>query len=200
MARPNFENIKTGSEFNTWYWLKEEMVAICKQLNLPSTGRKFDLRDRIMYALDNNGEIMATVKKKTISKFNWTKSELTPDTIITDNVTFGQNFRGFMVDQIGENFSFNIAFMDWVKNNPGKRLGDAVHMWTQIEERNKNPDFKTEIAKNNMFNQYTRDFLSDNPNLGVKDARNYWLLKKKLPTKNGFIEYHKSDLKLSPKK
>lgn len=29
MERPRFEHIKSGKEFNKWYWLKEEMVDIC---------------------------------------------------------------------------------------------------------------------------------------------------------------------------
>ncbi|MEM0934180.1 MAG: SAP domain-containing protein, partial [Bacteroidota bacterium] len=46
MQRPDFENIESGQEFNRWYWLKEELIEICKRSGLPSHGRKFDLRDR----------------------------------------------------------------------------------------------------------------------------------------------------------
>jgi len=197
MARPNFESIKTGKEFNQWYWLKAEMVDICKQLGLPTAGRKFDLRDRIMYALDHDGALKPEPKKKKhTSKFNWAKSELTSDTVITDNVSFGPNFRRFMKAQIGAKFSCHSDFMDWVKANAGQTLGDAVDMWFQLEKRKDDPAFKRTIADNNMLAQYTRDFLQDNENKTLVDAKKYWILKKQLPTTDGFVRYERSDLEL----
>ncbi len=196
MSRPAFEHIKSGKEFNRWYWLKTEMIEICKRSGLPSTGRKFDLRDRIMYALDNNGATKPIKKLKKTSRFNWAKAELTRETVITDNISFGPNMRRFMKQEIGEHFSFNTDFMDWTKANPGKTLADAVVKWKALRDRNKDPSFRRTIAANNMYNQYTRDFLDDNPNMGPTDARKYWLLKKQLPTEDGFIRYAKRDLDL----
>ncbi len=199
MSRPDFEDIKTGREFNQWYWLKEELVDICQRSNLPTYGRKFDLRDRIMFALDNGGKVKPEPKKeKTRSKFNWAKSELTVDTRITDTITFGPNFRRFMKNQIGPKFSCHSDFMDWVKSNAGKTLKDAVEEWNSLERRKENPGFKRDIAENNMYSQYIRDFLEDNPNYTIKDVKKYWLLKKQLPMKNGLVKYEKSDLELIP--
>ncbi|MEM9857682.1 MAG: DUF6434 domain-containing protein [Bacteroidota bacterium] len=198
MERPDFENITSSAEFNSWYWLKEEMVAICKQSGLPAHGRKFDLRDRIMFALDNKGRIKPEVKKKKpTSKFNWAKAELTLDTVITDNVSFGPNFRRFMTGEIGDKFQCHSDFMDWVKSNTGKTLLDAVHQWNALEKRKEDPDFRRKIADNNMYSQYVRDFLDDNPGYTFKDVKKYWLLKRALPTKDGFIRYEKSDLTLA---
>ncbi|MEM7550995.1 MAG: DUF6434 domain-containing protein [Bacteroidota bacterium] len=197
MSRPNFEDIKTGKEFNRWYWLKEEMVEICKNSGLPISGRKFDLRDRIMYALDNKGEVKPARKKtRKKSKFNWAREELTRETVITDNVSFGPNFRRFMQNQIGVKFSCHSDFMDWVKVNEGKTLDDAIQAWNDLESRKINPEFKREIADNNMYSQYIRDFTEDNPNCTFKEVRKYWLIKKELPTNNGFVRYERSDLKL----
>ncbi|MBN7814579.1 DUF6434 domain-containing protein [Algoriphagus pacificus] len=197
MGRPDFESIKSGEEFNKWYWLKEEMVAICKSSGLPSTGRKFDLRDRIMHALDNNGELKAEPKKQNPrSKFNWAKADLSLETKITDNVSFGPNFRTFMKSQIGNSFSCTSDFMDWVKENEGKTLENAIQKYHQLEKRKEDPNFERKIADNNMFNQYTRDFLKDNPEKNIDSVRKYWMLKKQLPTKDGFVRYEKSDLNL----
>ena len=161
--RPKFEEIKTGKEFNNWYWLKEEMVEICKSSGLPSNGRKFDLRDRIMFAIDNDGKLKPEPKKKKrTSKFDWAKSELSLRTIITDNVSFGPNFRRFMKKEIGNKFICHSDFMDWVKTNEGKTLEDAIAKWIDLEKRKEDPNFKRKIADNNMLAQYTRDFLKDN--------------------------------------
>ena len=197
MKRPQFEQIKSGQEFNQWYWLKAEMVEICKRSGLPSTGRKFDLRDRIMFALDNNGKLKLENKKvKASSKFNWAKATLTPETRLTDNVSFGPNFRRFMKNEIGNKFSCHSDFMDWVKSNAGKTLADAIEKWHELEKRKEDPNFKRAIADNNMLSQYVRDFLEENKNCTLKDAKKYWLLKKQLPTKDGFIRYEKTDLQL----
>jgi len=197
MPRPPFEEIKSGTEFNTWYWLKAELVEICKQAGLPSQGNKFELRDRIMYALDHKGQVKSEVKKrKPTSTFNWAKSALTLETKITDNVSFGPNFRAFMKHHIGLKFSCHSDFMDWVKSNPGETLEKAIAQWKILENRKQQPGFKRDIAANNMYSQYTRDFLEDNPNKTLKDAKKYWLLKKELPMENGFVRYHNSDLKL----
>ncbi|WP_289030313.1 DUF6434 domain-containing protein [uncultured Algoriphagus sp.] len=197
MSRPNFEDIKSGEEFNNWYWLKEEMVAICKKTGLPHTGRKFDLRDRIIYALDQPGKVKHVPKKqKTKSSFNWVKESLTLETKITDNVSFGPNFRAFMKSQLGDKFSCHSDFMDWMKSNVGKTLQDAIEQYRLFEIRKKDPNFKRSIAESNMYNQYTRDFMKDNPNESLKNLRRCWMLKKQLPTKDGFVRYERSDLEL----
>lgn len=198
MNRPEFEQIKSGAEFNKWYWLKEELVDICKRAGLPSTGRKFDLRDRIMYALDNNGRLKPEAEKpKAESKFNWAKAELSLETIITDNISFGPNFRRFMKSQLGNQFSCHSDFMDWVKKNQGKSLAEAAEAWIALEARKKDPNFRRDIASNNMYNQYIRDFMDDNPGTALSAARACWLLKKEMPSENGFIRYDRSDLKLA---
>lgn len=197
MERPKFENITTGAEFNNWYWLKAEMVDICKQANLPYIGSKFELRDRIMYALDNDGQIQPIPKKvKPISKFNWAKEELTLQTVITDSISFGPNFRRFMKSQVGNKFSCHSDFMDWCKTNIGKTLQEAILQWQALEERKKNPNFKREIAEHNMFNQYIRDFLEDNVGKTFSEAKATWDIKKTLPMKNGFVKYETTDLQL----
>lgn len=193
-SRPHFENIQSGSEFNQWYWLKAEMVEICKILNLPYSGGKFELRDRIIYALDNDGKLLDKPKvKKVTSKFNWAKEKLSLETIITDSVTFGKNFRGFMTAQIGNHFSCHSDFMDWVKANPGKTLQEAVLKWEELERRKEDPTFKREIAQHNMLSQYVRDFLEAHPELAFKDALAAWKLKKEMPMKDGFVKYEKGD-------
>ncbi len=197
LGRPDFENITSGAEFNTWYWLKEELVAICKNAGLPSQGRKFELRDRIIYALDNKGKLKPEVKTRKKSKFNWAKATLTPETFITDSISFGPNFRNFMKRQIGDKFSCHSDFMDWVKANEDKTLAKAVEQWFALEARKKDPEFRRDIADNNMFNQYTRDFLDAYPEKTLKEARKYWLIKKALPMDNGFVRFEKTDLDLA---
>jgi len=196
VSRPEFEHIKTCQEFTKWYWLKTELVEICKKLSLPRTGRKFDLRDRIIDALDNKKPQNKKVQRSAKSTFNWAKSNLTLETIITDSVSFGPNFRSFMHTQIGKKFKCHSDFMDWVKSNEGKTLKDAVETWHLLEKRKEDDSFQRTIAPNNMLAQYTRDFLRDNKGCTISDVKKYWNEKKRIPTQDGFIRYEKSDLDL----
>ena len=197
-TRPDFPLIASGEEFNRWYWLKEEMVDILKAIGLPYTGGKFELRDRIMYALDHEGSLKPAEKKaRPQSKFNWAREVLTPDTLITDNVSFRPNLRRFMKGEIGPKFSCHSDFMDWVKENPGKTLEDAVKAWEDLEARKKDPTFKRDIADHNMLAQYVRDFLADQPDKSLKDALQFWNLKRHLPMENGFVRYASEDLHLT---
>jgi Domain of unknown function (DUF6434)/SAP domain-containing new25 len=197
MQRPNFTDIKTSEEFKRWYWLKSEMVDICKAAKLPTDGGKFALRDRIIYALDNQGAVMPSDKKqKSQSNFNWAKANLSLETVITDNVSFGPNFRQFFTQHIGNQFVCHSDFMAWLKKNTGKTLQDAALKWQELEDRKNNPHFKRDIAEHNMLAQYVRDFLADNTDKTFKDALKIWAIKKQLPMDNGFVKYHKSDLGL----
>ena len=80
-----------------------------------------------MFALDNGGKIKVKPKAdKPKSRFNWAKSELTLTTEITDNISFGPNFRRFVKSKIGDNFTCNSDFMDWVKSSIGKTLKCSI--------------------------------------------------------------------------
>ncbi|MEM9338929.1 MAG: DUF6434 domain-containing protein [Bacteroidota bacterium] len=198
MERPDFSVITSGEEFNQWYWLKEEMFQICKESGLPTSGSKFELRDRIMFALDHDGAILSVPKKKKpTSSFDWANERLTLHTFITDNVSFGPNFRKFMASQLDQKFSCHSDFMHWVKMNVGKTLEDAVTEWKRLEDRKKDPAFKRKIADHNMMSQYVRDFLADNKGKTTKEAVHFWKAKRKMPTDDGFIRYHRSDLDLT---
>ena len=195
--RPDFSEISSGAEFNRWYWLKSELVDLCKTTGLPYSGSKFELRDRIMYALDNDGKLLPRVaQQRPQSRFNWAREKLDLDTLITDNVSFGPNFRNFMKAQIGTKLSCHSDIMDWVKAHPGKTLGEAVLQWQYLEQRKEDPQFRRNIAAHNMLSQYVRDFLADQEGASFKMALACWKRKRQLPTDDGFVRYAPEDLAL----
>ena len=204
-TRPNLSDIISAKEFRRWYWLKEELVNYCKSKSISSRGNKFEVADRIAEYLETGQIIKSESKSKSKSKstpgktkasqFNWAKALLTLETVITDNLTFGKNFRGFMTEQIGSKFVCHSDFMDWVKANVGKTLSDAVEAWWELEARKKDPNFKRKIAPQNMLAQYTRNFFADNPNKTHADMMRCWKLKKALPNQ-GKVVYETSDLLL----
>lgn len=197
IKRPDFSELKSSEDFLKWYWLKSEMIELCGILGLPHNGQKFDLRDRIAYALDHGGALMPQDKKsKAKSHFNWARAQLTLETKITDNISFGPNFRRFMKSEIGPSFQCHSDFMNWVKGHVGSTLAEAIEAWHQLEQRKDDPSFRREIAPYNMYNQYLRDFSDANPGLSLQEAKLCWAAKKQLPMKNQRVQYEDSDLNL----
>lgn len=196
MIRPDINEIETGAELKRWYWLKEELVDFCKRTQLSYVGAKFDILERIAKALDKGAISTENTTKeiKPTSKFVWSKSFLTLDTVITDSYTNGPNTRKFFKQQCGDKFHFSIPFMDFMKNNCGKTLQDAVNEWHRLNEQSKDKNFKSEIPASNQYNKYIRDFFADNPTMTLKQARHFWKLKRSLPL--GRHIYEKTDLKL----
>jgi hypothetical protein len=198
--RPDLINIGSGTEFKQWYWLKEELVVMCKELQVSYSGSKADLTNRIAdfidFGLKRKLDSNKVRGKKKVSKFNWARSSLNLKTVITDSYTNGPNTRAFFKIQCGKEFSFTIPFMDWMRENVGRTLEDAVMEWRKQYQERKDPNFKSVIPPSNQYNKYIRDFFDDNPGKSIREARHYWMLKRSLPGKH---IYEKSDFDLKPK-
>ena len=126
-------------------------------------------------------EVTETKKSKPASTFDWANETLTPETTITDSYKNGPNSKRFFKEYCGKKFSFNVAFMNWMKTNAGKTLKDAVTEWERLEELIKSGRYKAEIPAGNQYNKCIRDFFADNPDKNITDARHYWKLKPALP-------------------
>ncbi|MDX1959044.1 MAG: DUF6434 domain-containing protein [Leptospiraceae bacterium] len=195
MKRPAINKIKNGDELKGWYWLKQELVDFCKVSKISYVGSKFEILERISTFLEKSVvEINKASSYKQTSKFDWSKSKLNLDTIITDSYANGQNVRIFFKKHCGDKFHFSIPFMSFMKNNCGKTLQDAVNEWHRLNEQKKDKNFKSQIPEGNQFNKYIRDFFEDNPNMTIEQARHFWKLKRSLPLRRHV--YERSDLKL----
>lgn len=196
-ARPDIRSISTGAELRRWYWRKDELIERARQVGLKTSSGKFVILNRIAHFLDT-GEKECPGDRKTpsASQFDWHSAELSENTFITDNYKNTQNVRRFFKNAIDDSFKFNIAFMDWIKANVGKTLGEACTAYLEFRNLARKPDFRTSIKSHNQFNQYTRDFLDDHPELGMDDVRKIWALKILKPSENGRHIYERSDLDL----
>jgi hypothetical protein len=198
-ARPDITSITDSAELRRWYWLKTELVAEAKRRGLRTTGAKFAVLDRLAHLLDTGETVLPGDAKPGVrSKFDWHSAELSPQTVITNSYRNSQNVRRFFKSQVGPAFKFNIAFMAWMRANVGKTLAHAVAEYRRQDARTTRRGHKTQIAEHNQFNQYTRDFLADNPDLGLSDVRHFWALKRQQPSDDGRHRYAPSDLLLEP--
>lgn len=64
-----------------------------------------------------------------MKQFDWHADEITRDTVVTKNYKSTQNVRRFLIQQCGENFKFDRAFMAWIKDSTPKTMGDVAEAW-----------------------------------------------------------------------
>ncbi len=183
--RPDLKNNLDGAAFQSYYYLKEELVQFCRQEGLQSTGGKADLTQRIAYYL-NTGEKLVNKPK---SKVSTDIGNITEETIIERDFICSEKHRAFFRQKIGNGFSFNVLFQNWLKSNAGKTYRDAIAAYHQILADKKNK--KTEIGKQFEYNTYIRDFFAHNDGKSLDDAIKCWKYKKGL---QGHNRYEKFDL------
>ena len=192
--RPTLDKSISVQDFREFYWLKEELIAFCKQENLKRAGSKIEIAARIEYYLQTgNAPKQTKTHKKRTANFDWNTELLTPQTVITDNYKNTQNVRQFFEGQIGKSFKFNVPFMNWLKSNIGQSLQEAVQAWHHIQQAKKSSQQPKEIAPQFEYNRYLRDFLADNPDKSRAVGIQLWNIKKKL---RGKTVYERADLTL----
>ncbi|MGN1130495.1 MAG: DUF6434 domain-containing protein [Ruminococcus sp.] len=185
VERPALDKNLDSKTFRNFYYLKEELVEFCRKNNLPVSGGKLEIADRIAHFLDT-GEVLSASATRKKSK---AISDISLDTKIEHDFVCSENHRAFFKKYIGDRFSFNVAFQKWLKSNAGKTYRDAIIAYSQILEEKKNK--KTTIDKQFEYNTYIRDFFADNQGKTLNEAILCWKYKKQL---QGHNRYEKSDL------
>ncbi len=191
--RPKLTSDIPLNEFKSNYWLLEELKEFCRTNGLNTAGGKLEISSRIELLISKGINANTnSAKKRTTSHFDWSSEKLSYNTLITDNYRNSENVRAFFKEAIGRHFKFNTEFMNWMKRNAGKTLNDAAEAWKEIKERQKDPNYQSDISPQFEYNKYIRDLLKDNPGLTIKEAIICWKEKKKLPVPK---KYHKDDLR-----
>lgn len=183
--RPSLAPGLDSAAFRSFYYLKEEMVAFCRDNGLPASGRKLDIADRIAHFLDT-GEALQVVpvqKERASVDAIHEGMEIKPDFVCSEK------HRAFFKEKIGKGFSFNVAFQKWLKTNTGKTYAEAVEAYHQLQAEKKNSP--TTIDRQFEYNTYIRSFFADNQGLRLEDAIRCWKHKKSQP---GHNRYEKADL------
>lgn len=186
MERPILSKQLDSTTFRSFYYLKEELVSFCQENELPYTGGKIDIINRIAHYLDT-GEIIAvpSIGNKKARR----TGVISEDDFIESNFVCSELHRAFFKEKIGPQFTFNVMFQKWLKNNAGKTYADAIAAYYQIIAEKKHG--KTKIDKQFEYNTYIRDFFADNQGKTLEDAIRCWKYKKGL---QGNIRYEASDL------
>lgn len=138
--RPQFCQIKSFEEFSKYYWYREELQAICKQLGIDSSGMKLELNHNIEEYF--KGNLIRRKQRKPVSSSNRRAQSAADDVPLTLETSlieckfcFSQRFREFFSAQTGiKNFKFNtdmVATAKKVKDDGDKSftLGDMLEIF-----------------------------------------------------------------------
>lgn len=183
--RPILDRNLDSNTFRDFYYLKEELVNFCRENDIPVSGGKVEITDRIAYFLDTGKILPAQTERKRTT----TISVISEDSKIEANFVCSEKHRAFFREHIGSGFSFNVTFQKWLKSNTGKTYKEAIAAYYQILEDKKKG--KTKIEKQFEYNTYIRDFFADNKGKSLEEAIKCWKYKKQL---QGHNRYEKSDL------
>ena len=182
--RPELSRSLDGKTFQNYYYLKEELIAFCRQEGLQTTGGKDVLTERISHYLDCGIKLTSKTSSRSADV-----SDITEDSLIENDFICSQKHRAFFEERIGKGFTFNVVFMKWLRSNAGKSYSDAIKEYNSIIEKKKKE--KTIIDKQFRYNTYIRDFFADNKGRTLEDAIICWKYKKGLL---GQPKYEKEDL------
>ena len=157
-VRPPFSEIKSYEDFSKFYWYREELQHICKQLGISSSGTKAELNQNIAEYFKGN-----IVRRKKIKKSpKATATDITLDTKLLEcGFRFSQRFRDFFAQQTGtKNFKFNADMVATAKkvkedNDTEFTLRDMLGIYhgTKVYAKYDNSSCQ--------WNKFLKDFCAD---------------------------------------
>lgn len=183
--RPELRKGLESEEFRAYYYLKEELVAFCKEMGLQSTGGKQELTERIAHFLETGEKL----RNKSHIKHSVSIREITLDSVIEESFVCSEEHRAFFKSVIGEGFSFKVSFQKWLKENSGKTYKEAIVAYQELQKKSK--DQITNIDSQFEYNVYIRDFFKANKGRTLKEAIKCWKYKK---GQKGHNKYEAQDL------
>lgn len=187
--RPVLDKTLSSETFCSFYYLKEELTAFCRQNGLPTCGGKLELTQRVARFLATGEVTPPPPAPKRRAANRRALGELTEATKIEPDFVCSQVHRVFFKEKIGRGFSFNVAFQNWLKENTGKTYGEAIEAYHRIVRQKRAEP--TAIDRQFEYNTYIRDFFADNQGQPLQAAIRCWNYKKALP---GHNRYERTDL------
>ena len=143
--RPELSTNIGSATFLEYYYLKEELVAFCRENGLPVSGGKIELTERIAHFLDT-GVIVNNSSKRLQRKVS-ADFVITPSSIIEDNIVCSEKHRAFFKKEIGEAFSFT-----------GASSGNQAAL-----------SFSTDACPMEASSKYPANVTSNNPSLPAEE-------------------------------
>lgn len=153
-TRPPITPSLTLSEFAGWYWLKTDLVAICRTFALGNTGSKLELEDRIRRHLSGVAPKAASTRSRIAGEM---PSVFTPQTIIGKGWRCNPALGAYLRKVCGDGFHFNATMRDFIHNGAGHTLAEAAVCYRASMQPG---NAKRPISRQLEYNQHFRDFFA----------------------------------------
>lgn len=115
-ARPPITPALTLSEFKSWYWLKTELVTLCRSFGLSPSGCKLELEGKIQRYL-SGGALTVSVGRKTVGEM---PAAFTPQTVIGKGWRCNPALGAYLRKVCGRGFRFNAKMREFIHNGAGE--------------------------------------------------------------------------------
>ncbi|MCU0481584.1 MAG: SAP domain-containing protein [Anaerolineae bacterium] len=183
--RPNLNRDLTSATFRSYYWLKEELVAFCREHDLSTSGSKIEITDRIAYFLQNGVAPTQSIAHSTKKQNPKVEGQLSMSEFIREGYRSDEEHRAFFKSVIGDEFKFTVGFMQFCKDNIGKKTyADAVAWWLDEQKRKRDPNYKPDIAPQFEYNRFIHAYFEVNPDGKLEEAIRLWKEVKSKPGDN----------------
>ena len=117
--RPELTKLLDGKTFRSYYYLKEELVAFCRENGLPVSGGKLELTDRIACFLDT-GKAPAASARRRLPAY---AGPITEETLISATSSARKSTERFLPRKSESGFLLTSLFRNGRRQTPEKRMG-----------------------------------------------------------------------------
>ena len=165
--RPQLTSSLSPEAFLDNYWLKTELLDFCREQGLGTTGSKAELAHRVEHYL-RTGDQGAISRSRKISGSMPDNFDL--DTVIGVGWRCTRQLRAFFTKVIGPGFRFNAVIRQFVHEQPGRTLADAIAAYHE----NKLAAQQPKIGAQFEYNRFTREFWLTHPDASRDDLLAAW--------------------------
>jgi hypothetical protein len=156
--RPALSSSLPAEEFRSWYWLKEELIAFCRDVKLPYAGSKADIETVIVAHLERRNALPMRAPRRATVRM---PTSFTLDDVIGEGWTCNPALGAFFREHAGRGFRFNKAMRDFIHYGAGRTLAEAVACYHQSVVKDQP---KRDIAPSLEYNRHTREYYATHPN------------------------------------
>jgi hypothetical protein len=171
--RPELTAAMSAAEFQRWYWLKAELTAFTRSLQLPTSGSKPELASRIARHLDAR-PMRPQTRRATVSRT--LPEPLTLHTAIGPHQAATRQLRSFFEATIGTRFTYDIHMRTFLASATTKTLGEAVDHWHATRKAPK-PETLPQLE----FVRFSKRWYRANPTGTPSGCRVAWKHERSLP-------------------
>lgn len=173
-SRPILDEHLSGLELLRWYWLRNELAAFARSLDVAAHGSKQELTARLVAHLDHSTPPPPAPRRRPEPPA--LPEPLTAATPIPVGQRCTQQLRRYFTAILGPSFSFDAAVRDFISNGKGRTLGDATTQWHATRSRP-----APEIGSQFELNAFIRDWHHRHPEGSRAQALTAWRIHRALP-------------------